>query len=79
MLTPSQPVTKVTKDYTFTGPNGTVTLPDMFHSRKQLILYHAMYDPSWETPCKSCSFLIDQIPKVHKTIVEDTQWILQHF
>ena len=22
-----------------------------------------MFDPSWDTPCKSCSFLIDQMPQ----------------
>lgn len=56
-------MTKVEEQYKFTGPNGTVTLADMFQGRSQLILYHAMYDPSWETPCKSCSFLIDQLPE----------------
>ena len=51
------------KDYKFTGPTGTVTLADMFQGRDQLILYHAMFDPDWDTACKSCSFLIDQIPQ----------------
>lgn len=56
------PMTKA-KEYQFTGPNGTVSLADMFHGRRQLVLYHAMFDPSWEAACKSCSFLIDQLPQ----------------
>lgn len=55
---------QIKKDYEFTGPDETiVSLTDLFKGRSQLIVYHAMYDPSWETPCKSCSFLIDQMPE----------------
>lgn len=50
----NMPVIKVDKEYRFTGPNGSIALADMFDGRQQLILYHAMFDPSWETPCKSC-------------------------
>jgi predicted dithiol-disulfide oxidoreductase (DUF899 family) len=32
------PMVKVSKDYKFTGPNGTVTLADMFQGQKQLIV-----------------------------------------
>ena len=56
-------MTKVEEAYKFTGPNGDVALADLFHGHSQLILYHAMYAPEWETPCKSCSFFIDQLPK----------------
>jgi predicted dithiol-disulfide oxidoreductase (DUF899 family) len=36
------PVTEVTKDYTFTGPAGPVSLPGLFDRRRQLITYHFM-------------------------------------
>jgi predicted dithiol-disulfide oxidoreductase (DUF899 family) len=57
------PVVKVTKTYEFTGPDGPATLADMFQGRRQLIVYHLMYDPEWDDPCSSCSFLVDQLPK----------------
>ena len=31
------PMTEVTKDYTFTGPGGQLSLPDLFDGRRQLI------------------------------------------
>ena len=57
------PMVKVDKDYTFTGPDGNVSLSDLFHNRRQLIVYHLMFDPEWDGPCKSCSFLVDQMPQ----------------
>lgn len=51
----------VEKDYTFDGPNGSVTLLDLFEGRPQLIIYHAMFDPAWDEGCSSCSLLIDNI------------------
>jgi predicted dithiol-disulfide oxidoreductase (DUF899 family) len=53
------PWEKVEKTYTFHGPDGEETLPDLFDGRSQLIVYHFMYGPSWEEGCKSCSFLAD--------------------
>jgi predicted dithiol-disulfide oxidoreductase (DUF899 family) len=34
------PMAEVTKDYTFTGPGGQVSLADLFEGRRQLITYH---------------------------------------
>src|SRR5436309_14131646 len=36
-------------------------LIDLFEGRGQLIVYHFMFDPSWEAGCPSCSFLTDNI------------------
>jgi len=49
----------VDKKYVFEGPNGKQTLPELFEGRSQLIIYHFMFDPSWEAGCKSCSFWAD--------------------
>jgi predicted dithiol-disulfide oxidoreductase (DUF899 family) len=32
------PMVKISKNYMFTGPNGTVTLADIFQGQKQLIV-----------------------------------------
>src|ERR1700719_4337174 len=49
----------VTNNYVFDGPNGKATLADLFEGRSQLIVYHFMFDPSWDAGCKSCSFWAD--------------------
>lgn len=53
------PMVKVEKEYTFEGPGGDVKLPGLFEGRRQLIVYHFMFDPGWEEGCPSCSFLVD--------------------
>jgi predicted dithiol-disulfide oxidoreductase (DUF899 family) len=49
----------VTKDYEFEGPDGRLTIRDLFDGRSQLIVYHFMYGPDWEEGCPSCSFWAD--------------------
>jgi predicted dithiol-disulfide oxidoreductase (DUF899 family) len=58
----------VEKPYTFEGENGTRTLSDLFEGRNQLVIYHAMFNPStagphtpWtpDAPCYVCSFWMD--------------------
>jgi predicted dithiol-disulfide oxidoreductase (DUF899 family) len=49
------PMVRVDKPYVFTGPEGEVGLLDLFRGRRQLIVRHFMFDPSWEDGCSSCS------------------------
>ncbi len=49
----------VEKAYAFNGPDGTVTLGDLFAGRGQLIISHFMFGPDWEAGCPSCSFWAD--------------------
>ena len=53
------PWEKVEKEYVFEGPNGKVSLADLFGGRSQLIVYHFMFGPGWEQGCPSCSYLAD--------------------
>ena len=39
------PWVKVEKNYVFDGPNGKVTLADLFNGKNQLIIYHLMFGP----------------------------------
>ena len=50
---------RVEKSYRFEGPNGALSLADLFDGRSQLIVYHFMLAPDWEEGCKSCSFWAD--------------------
>ena len=42
---------EVTKDYVFDGPEGTIGLLDLFDGRRQLLVYHFMFDPEWDEGC----------------------------
>ena len=55
------PMVEVERDYEFDGPDGKVTLLDLFEDRRQLIVYHFMFDPSWEDGCSSCTAGADEI------------------
>jgi predicted dithiol-disulfide oxidoreductase (DUF899 family) len=49
----------VNKEYVFEGQNGKQTLSELFDGRSQLLVYHFMFDPSWEEGCLHCSFWAD--------------------
>lgn len=61
------PWVKVEKTYAFDGPNGPVTLDELFDGRSQLIVYHFMLAPDAEGVCVGCSFLCDHVdgPRQH--------------
>ncbi len=56
----AMPWRKVEEHYIFDGPQGEVSLADLFDGKSQLIVYHFMYGPDWGEGCKSCSFWADQ-------------------
>ena len=45
------PMVKIEKDYVFDGPNGKQSLKALFDGRRQLIVYHFMFDPAWDKGC----------------------------
>jgi predicted dithiol-disulfide oxidoreductase (DUF899 family) len=53
------PRVQVDKPYIFDGPQGKVTLADLFGVRSQLVIYHFMLGPGWKEGCPSCSYLAD--------------------
>ena len=55
------PMVEVVKPYVLHGPDGDVGLADLFEGRRQLIVYHFMFDPSWEDGCPSCTAGIDEL------------------
>jgi predicted dithiol-disulfide oxidoreductase (DUF899 family) len=54
------PMVEIDKDYAFEGPDGKASLLDLFEGRRQLIVDHFMFDPSWDDGCPSCSGRVDQ-------------------
>lgn len=55
------PWVKVEKDYVFEGPEGPVTLGDLFQGRSQLMVQHFMLGPGWKEGCTGCSFMADHV------------------
>ena len=56
------PMVRIDKDYVFEGPDGQVKLIDLFQGRRQLIVYHFMYDPGWEKACAGCTGFVKDLP-----------------
>ncbi len=59
------PWVAVQKTYEFEGPEGRVSLLDLFEGRRQLIVYRAFFEPGvfgWpEHACRGCSLGADQV------------------
>lgn len=76
------PMVQVEKDYQFDGPRGRVHLHELFEGRRQLIIYHFMFDPDsppagksgapWDEGCPGCSFCADNLPHLAHLHARDT-------
>jgi len=66
----------VEENYVFEGPEGRVSLLDLFAGRHQLIVYRAFYEPGvfgWpEHACRGCSMVADQVAHVAHLNARDT-------
>ena len=66
----------VEKEYEFDGPQGRVTLSDLFEGRSQLIVYRAFFEPGvygWpEHACPGCSLVADQVAHLAHLNARDT-------
>jgi len=58
------PWVKIDKPYVFDGPNGKVTLAELFDGRSQLFIKHFMMGPGAATQCVGCSFEVDHVEGV---------------
>jgi predicted dithiol-disulfide oxidoreductase (DUF899 family) len=70
------PMVRVDKDYVFDTPDGERRLPELFDGRRQLIVYHFMFDPSWDAGCPSCSAVADNIGHLSHLHARDTMLTL---
>ena len=70
------PWTLVEKKYEFDGPQGKLTLLDLFENRKQLIVYRAFFEPGvfgWpDHACRGCSLGADQVSHLAHLNARDT-------
>ncbi|KWX21562.1 hypothetical protein AFM11_25270 [Mycolicibacterium wolinskyi] len=70
------PWLEIERDYRFDGPDGQASLLDLFHRRRQLIVYRAFFEPGvhgWpDHACPGCSMLADQVAHLAHLNARDT-------
>jgi predicted dithiol-disulfide oxidoreductase (DUF899 family) len=66
------PMVRIDKQYIFEGPNGPVSLLNLFEGRQQLVMHHFMFGPDWDQPCPSCSSAADGIGNLRQLHVRNT-------
>jgi predicted dithiol-disulfide oxidoreductase (DUF899 family) len=71
------PWVAVEKEYRFETEAGTKTLAELFDGRSQLVVYHFMFGPPYETGCPVCSSIADTLaPQVPHLQARDTTLLL---
>jgi len=67
---------RVEKQYAFDGPEGQRSLLDLFAGRRQLIVYHFMFDPDWEKGCSGCTGYVNALGDLSYLNKRDTTFVL---
>ena len=70
------PMVRIDKAYVFEGAHGTARLIDLFEGRRQLIVYHFMFEPDAEQGCPACSFQIDDLCDLTHVHARRTTFVL---
>jgi predicted dithiol-disulfide oxidoreductase (DUF899 family) len=70
------PMVKVGKPYVFDGPKPNASLLDLFDGRRQLIVYHFMFDPGWSKGCSGCTGYVDAIGDLSMLAERNTTFVL---
>jgi predicted dithiol-disulfide oxidoreductase (DUF899 family) len=67
---------KIEKHYVFDGPDGKTSLEDLFQGRRQLIVYHFMFDPSWDKGCTGCTSFVNALGDLSLLNKRDTTFVV---
>jgi len=70
------PMVKIEKGYVFDGPGGKCDFKALFEGRRQLIIYHFMFDPAWDKGCPSCTWYLDSLGDLSLLGKRDTTFAL---
>ncbi len=70
------PMVAVERNYVLRGPEGEVTLLDLFGGRSQLIVYHFMFHPDWDQGCDGCSWFVDGLADLRHLAARDVSFAL---
>lgn len=70
------PVVEITSDYRFEGPDGPISLLDLFDGRPQLIVQHFMFHPDWDAGCDGCSMMAEHVGPLSHLHARNTSFAL---
>ncbi len=70
------PMVKIEKEYAFDSSTGKKSLADLFEGRRQLIVYHFMFDPEWDKGCPGCTGFVDALGDLSMLNERDTTFAL---
>jgi len=70
------PMVEFSSEYEFEGPAGTVSLPDLFDDRRQLIVYHFMLFAGEDHLCDGCSMIVDGLGHLGHLAARDAAFVL---
>src|SRR5207245_2543324 len=71
------PWVAVDEAYSFQTEHGARSLAELFDGRSQLMIYHFMFGPPYETGCPVCSSIADTLaPQVPHLAARDTTLML---
>src|SRR6266436_5404398 len=70
------PMVWVEKHYMFEAPGGELSLLDLFEGRRQLVIYHFMFDPKWEKGCPGCTSYANAIGDLAMLRDRDTMFAM---
>jgi len=75
-----QPAVEYAADYAFEGADGEASLLDLFEGRRQLIVYHFMFQEGVEgwpdAGCEGCTMFVDQVGHLAHFHARDTSFAL---
>ena len=70
------PMVRIDKPYAFEGAGGKKGLLDLFEGRRQLVVYHFMFDPEWENGCPGCTGFVNALGDLSPLATADTAFAL---
>ena len=70
------PMVKIEKAYSFDGPGGKQNLKALFDGRRQLVIYHFMFDPAWDKGCSGCTTWVDALGDLSLLKNRDTSFVV---
>jgi predicted dithiol-disulfide oxidoreductase (DUF899 family) len=70
------PMVKIDKDYVLSGQDGAARLADLFDGRRQLIVYHFMFDPGWDAGCSRCTYFVSNLGRLTYLHERATSFVL---
>lgn len=70
------PMVKVEKTYRFVGEEGEKTLLELFEGKRQLIIQHFMFDPTWDEGCQGCTSFVNALGRLTSLHNRDTRFVL---